>query len=616
MTSQSLAARTDTGSAISNITQSLSIEIKRHKLATALIIIAIALVLGASGYGMYKFKASATRPTPFWDVKLDRITNSGNAIDAIISPDGKYIVYALSDRSSQSLWIRQVNTANDKQIVAPAPVGYFGITFSRDSTEVYYAVKANLDAGTLYRIPVLGGTPVKILEHIEGPVSLSPDSTQLVLIRGNYPSPSDSSLVIANVDGSNERVLNTRTLPERFSPIFFTGPSWSSDAKLIAATVSTRGGQSRVSLFNVSDGKETILSRETWPFAARVDWVPNMSGLLVIAGDGPGSANVWFLSYPEGKRRRITNDLSSYRALTVTADGSKFTTIQVNSLVNVWVVPEGDVDKASKLPTGNIGFYAAAGNNISWTPDGRIVYITTESGNPDIWVMDPDGNNRKQLTANRGVNASPIVTLDGRYIVYSCTINGARNIWRMDADGRNPIKLTDGLEDGYPTISPDGKWVIYSSLSGAKPSLLKVSIDGGNAVSFSNEPGVGPTISPDGKHVAYLYPESPDPFAPPNRIAIAKFDDGKVEKTFSIQSNGTVPALVHWSADGKSIVHSLNANNVSNIWQQSVEGGAPKQITNFKDNLITGYAWSNDRKQLVCTRGILLRDAVLVTDTK
>jgi Tol biopolymer transport system component len=186
----------------------------------------------------------------------------------------------------------------------------------------------------------------------------------------------------------------------------------------------------------------------------------------------------------------------------------------------------------------------------------------------------------------------------------------------MDADGRNPVKLTDGLEDGYPTISPDGKWVIYSSLSGAKPSLLKVSIDGGNAVSFSNEPGVGPTISPDGKHVAYLYPESPDPFAPPNRIAIAKFDDGTVEKTFSIQSNGTVPALVHWSADGKSILHSLNANNVSNIWQQSVEGGTPKQITNFKDNLITGYAWSNDGKELVCTRGILLRDAVLVTDTK
>jgi hypothetical protein len=99
---------------------------------------------------------------PFSDVKLTRLTNSGNAIDAIISPDGKYIVYALSNRSQQSLWIRQVSTANDKEIVPPAPVGFFGLCFSRDGTELYYAVKANLDSGTLYRVPFLGGTPVKV----------------------------------------------------------------------------------------------------------------------------------------------------------------------------------------------------------------------------------------------------------------------------------------------------------------------------------------------------------------------------------------------------------------------------------------------------------------------
>jgi hypothetical protein len=67
----------------------------------------------------------------------------------------------LSDRSKQSLYIRQVSTANDKEIVPPAPVGFFGITFSPDGNDLYYVIKANLDAGTLYRIPVLGGVPVK-----------------------------------------------------------------------------------------------------------------------------------------------------------------------------------------------------------------------------------------------------------------------------------------------------------------------------------------------------------------------------------------------------------------------------------------------------------------------
>ena len=67
------------------------------------------------------------------------------------------------------------------------------------ATELYYAIKANLDTGTLYRIPVLGGIPVKVLEKIDGPISFSPDGKQFVLVRGNYPNPGESALVIANL---------------------------------------------------------------------------------------------------------------------------------------------------------------------------------------------------------------------------------------------------------------------------------------------------------------------------------------------------------------------------------------------------------------------------------
>ena len=60
----------------------------------------------------------------------------------------------------------------------------------------------------------------------------------------------------------------------------------------------------------------------------------------------------------------------------------------------------------------------------------------------------------------------------------------------------------------------------------------------------------------------------------------------------------------------------MNANNVSNIWSQPVEGGPPKQITNFNDMLITGFSFTHDGNNLACTRGALLRDAILVTDLK
>ncbi len=605
---------TDTRSAINTITESLSIEIKRHKVRTALVLCAVALAVALGGFGIYMLLNRTPPIAHFQNLKLARLTNSGNAIDATISPDGTYIVYALSDRSSQSLWIRQVSTANDKQIVAPAPVGFFGLTFSPDGTELYYAVKANLDSGTLYRIPVLGGTPVKVLEKIDGPISFSPDGKRFVLVRGNYPNPGESALVVANVDGTSERTLAVRKLPQRFSPIFFTGPSWSPDGKVVAATVATVGSSSRIFGFSIEDGKEQVLSRESWPFAARVQWLPDMTGLLVVGGDSPGIAQHWVLNYPSGERRRITNDLSTYRAIGLTADGERFSTIQADGLINLWVAPDGDAARAIRLPTGNIGFYSSSGNNVSWTSDGRIAFVSNEGGNADIWLTDPDGTNRKQLTTNGGV--SPVASPDGRYIVFVSPRDHARNIWRMNIDGSNPVRLTSGLADSFPSISPDGKWVVYSVFEGAKPTVWKVSIDGGTPVQLIDHVATAAIVSPDGKLVAYAYPDSADPFAPPNRIAVMSIDNSAPVKSFDVPVSGTVTSVAQWSLDGKSILYTVNRNNISNVWSQPLDGSAPKQVTDFKDSLMTGFAWSRDGKQLACTRGVLVRDAVLITDLK
>ena len=602
-------------SAISSISESISLELKRHKVGVALTLIVLFLIVAAGGFGIYKW---LNRPVPvahFSEVKLTALTNSGNVIDATISPDGKYVVYTLSDRSRQSLYIRQVSTANDKEIVPPAPVGFWGITFSPDGTELYYAIKQNLDAGTLYRIPVLGGTPVKVLEKIDGPISFSPDGKQFVLIRANYPQPGESALVIANVDGSGERDLAVVKNPRRLSPLFFTGPSWSPDGKIIASTVATQGASSKVVGFSVADGSEKDLSPQTWPFSARVQWLPDMSGLLVIAGDNPAIAQVWFINYPDGTVRRITNDLIQYRAIGLTQDGKKFTTVQAHGLVNLWVAPEGDAEKAVRLPTGNVSFYSSTGNNVTWTQDGRLVFVTNEGGSPDIWIANPDGSNRKQLTTN-GSNFAPVVSAGDRYVLFVSWRDGKRNLWRIDINGGNPIRLTSGLSDGAPSLTPDGRWVVYTSFDGVKPELWKVSIDGGTPVKIIDRVATIPAVSPDGKWIAYTYPESPDPSAPPNRIDIIPFEGGAPVKTFNFTVSGTVLSLLQWAADGKSVLYTVNANNVSNIWRQSIDGGPPKQITDFKEMLMTGFAWSRDGKQLACTRGNLMRDAILITDLK
>ncbi|MGA8616980.1 MAG: hypothetical protein WB660_00455 [Candidatus Sulfotelmatobacter sp.] len=110
----------------------------------------------------------------------------------------------------------------------------------------------------------------------------------------------------------------------------------------------------------------------------------------------------------------------------------------------------------------------------TWSLDGRIVYFSYADGN--IWVMGPDGSNRKQLTSNTGGrNLDPQVSPDNHYIIFDSDRTGSEQIWRIDSDGNNPKQLTDRplLEPGGD-CSPDGKWVVYSK-RGAEKGVWKVS---------------------------------------------------------------------------------------------------------------------------------------------
>jgi Tol biopolymer transport system component len=172
------------------------------------------------------------------------------------------------------------------------------------------------------------------------------------------------------------------------------------------------------------------------------------------------------------------------------------------------------------------------------------------------------------------------------------------------------------VADLNPAISADDKWVVYSSLDSGRLTLWKVGIDGGTPVQLTDRVGVGPRFSPDGKYILYLFPASSDAFAPPNRIGVISVDGGEPVKVFEFPFGGIVAPSAQWSADSKSIMYTVNNNNVTNIWSQPFEGGPAKQITEFKDSLMTGFAWSRDGKTLATTRGTLVRDAVLITDEK
>lgn len=93
-------------------------EIKRHKSAASAIVAMLALFLAGIGYGIYKWTSKQTGPaSSSQSPTLQRLTTSGTASDAGISPDGKYVAHVKSEGGQRSLWLRQVATTSDTQIV-------------------------------------------------------------------------------------------------------------------------------------------------------------------------------------------------------------------------------------------------------------------------------------------------------------------------------------------------------------------------------------------------------------------------------------------------------------------------------------------------------------------
>jgi Tol biopolymer transport system component len=222
--------------------------------------------------------------------------------------------------------------------------------------------------------------------------------------------------------------------------------------------------------------------------------------------------------------------------------------------------------------------------------------------------MDADGSNQKQLTFDSGTNFSPVVSPDGRHIVFvSDRKDGRHNIWRMDADGANPKQLTNGNYDRNPSFSPDGKWIVYTSFGATHPNLWRVSIDGGEPVQLNDKFSVGPTVSPDGQWIAcYYWDERPDTQL---GIALVPFEGGQPAKVFALPSS-----IVRWAPDGSALTYVDSRSGVSNIWSQPLDGGPPVQLTNFKSDLIFAFEWSRDGRQLACARGIVTSDAVLFSN--
>jgi Tol biopolymer transport system component len=572
----------------------------------AVIILGVLLVGSLSAWWLFSLR----KQKPAAQAEQERLGIGGNVTEAAISLDGKYVAYVNDESGRQSIWLRQIATGTDLQAVSPANTKYKGLAFFPNGDYLSY-LKTEGDSADLYQVSTFGGASRRLATNVDTPVSFSPEGNQITFVRYSAEAHS-TTLIVADANGSNERALATLKEPQLFSRggFYSSGPAWSPDGKTIAvpAYSVTDKTYREIILINVADGQMNTITEGRWNMIEKLVWLADGSGFLMNASEANSPVlQIWLVNRRGGAVQRVTKDPSHYVGLSATKDSQVVLTIKNERVSSVWI-HGGASGSSEQLPSSR--YLGPTG--IAWTADSKLVLSSNISGPYEIWTMEADGSNRKQVTFNERSNLEPAVSPDGRYIVYASFEGRHPHLWRINTDGTNAKQLTFEGDEDLPRFTPDGKWVVYHSIDRSRYSIRKVSIDGGEPITLVSDTSTQPDVSPDGKLVACFARRAGMTVW---EIFVVPIEGGPPVATFPLPAtvDPEWPGL-RWTPDGAGVTYVSTVQGISNVWRQALSGGEAKPLTDFKENRIFFFDWAPKDRKLVLVRGNDTRDLIIVRE--
>ncbi len=582
---------------------------KQHKLGLGIGSVIALLLVAAAGYGIYAL-LSRSKAEQFQNFAVNKATSSGKATLVAISPDGKYLLYVMDDGGQQSLWLQNIPTNSNTQVVAPGPFGYQGLRFSPDGDYLYFV---RLEPGSnslkyLYRAPVLGGTPQKLVTDIDSNVSLSPDGKKFAYVLGNNPKIGEYRVIIRSAEGTDEKTIATGPIIEVVFDL-----AWSPDGKTIVMPVAQPGDAlGGLDAIDAESGKRKrfLISKEQ--YFTRPVWLPDGSGLLTLGQPLFSSqVQIFRVAYPSGKVSAVTRDTNAYTDLSISADGRTLAAVERQTHNNVYVLPEG----ASSSEARQLALEGPPAYGVGWTRDGQLLMSIVNTG---VTLLNPGSGAKAPMFSQTRFPGFARSCPDGHMVFMGAPESKIEaHIFRADADGGAAKELSSGKFDFVPACSADSKTVYYSD-GDSKPE--KISMEGGASQQFPGYPAFGRiAVSPDGKLVAIITSRagdtkeklgllSPD-FSQP--IRLMEFERPRAEYAVMF---GDGPIL--FTHDGKGIVYPVRDKQTDNLWLQNLDGSPGKQLTDFKSEFIRDFDYSVDGKQLAIIRGHRESDVVLIRDAE
>ncbi|MBG86782.1 MAG: hypothetical protein CMO80_07765 [Verrucomicrobiales bacterium] len=266
-----------------------------------------------------------------------------------------------------------------------------------------------------------------------------------------------------------------RSSERKFAHSFFRGIRaglLTSAATIIAVAVSaaekqiTFDGKGKRDPMFIKEGRELVYSVDTNPYYIQ---------MVSLAMDTKDAKPVAL--HEEGTRHQMCMSFSP--------DERHIAYVQcTGNLMGRLIIRDQEAKKDFTIKHSGRGSYRAP----TFSPDGkRVVYAFAETGPQQLWSVNLEAGDKKQLTETEGITNWPTFTPDGKRIVFANSRENNYEIYSMDLDGKNEKRLTkNGMMDIRPRVSPDGEQICFVSTRDGNYEVYVMNIDGTNTRRITN----------------------------------------------------------------------------------------------------------------------------------
>jgi eukaryotic-like serine/threonine-protein kinase len=591
---------------------------KQRKGKLAITLILIAAILALAGYGILTF-LSRSGPIPFQEYTVTEVTHNGHVRNTAISPDGKYLVTVQKDKGLESVWLHHIATSSDTQIIAPADSVFQDLAFSPDGNFFYFRQAADPtgDVSDLMRAPALGGTPQRLVHDVDCGAVVSPDSKQIAYVRDNDPDVGRWRLLVANADGTSERVLASGSI-RGASPQTL---GWSPDTNIHVAFIVPNGGWTTVIAYDPVSGKEgaSRLIKDT--FAVSMALMPKAAGFvaaLVSKTSGFRHQQLGYVDLKSGKVQEITRDTENYGPASLASDGVTLASLTTRARVSLYYFPiSGEPDSETPVPA--VADVDSTGGALA--QDGGTYQVI----GGELKHFSPDGTSKTLVLDDRASIQNVVACPGTNTVLFSWAGHEPRqSVWRVDADGSNLVSLTPGKNDVVMACSPGGKFFVYADQGSGEVSRMPVAGGTPESIAGLRIPHAiivdAAGFSPDGKTIAVHATITAENGVPLQRIAMLDLEDPSA-KARIIAPDPRISGGPRVSPDGKSLMYMVTVSGTPNAYLQPIAGSTESQpapgkfLTHFSGDSSGSCDFSADAQHLGCVRAIVTSNAVLFHDS-